>query len=100
MFGGGGRFMPSLKLSPVDFRFQTTDTLWFMGCSMVMAPGLLHSRTQVPQYQHSSGYRTMGGFPCSGLGMRTSERQMPTQGTATLRELRISQHSVSKRVRL
>jgi len=78
-FGAGGSRIPTRNSSPVALRFQTSEMLWFRGCSIVMAPGRLHSRTQVPQYQHSSGYTTIGGRLFSGLGMRTSERQISTQ---------------------
>jgi hypothetical protein len=46
---------------------------------MVIAPGLGHSSIQAAQNQHSSGYRTMGGFFFSGLGIITSVGHTSTQ---------------------
>ena len=43
-----------------------------------MAPGRGHSSTQPPQYQHSSGYTTMGWLFFFGLGIMTSSGQMLT----------------------
>jgi hypothetical protein len=34
---------------------------------------------QQPQYQHSSGCNIIGGFPISGLGIKTSTWQTLTQ---------------------
>lgn len=78
VFAGGGLSIPNRKLSPVVLRFQITEILWFKGWSIFMAPGRLHSSTQVPQYQHSSGYSTIGGSFLTGFGIRTSERQIST----------------------
>ena len=39
VFGGGGLRIPSRNVSPVSARFQTTEMLWFSGCSIVIAPG-------------------------------------------------------------
>jgi hypothetical protein len=55
VLGGGGLSIPSRNCSPVALCFQTTDMLRFSAWSIVIAPGHGHSRTQVPQYQHSSG---------------------------------------------
>jgi hypothetical protein len=68
--GGGGFFMPIRKISPVALRFQ--PTFWFNGCSILIAPGTGHCSTQLPQNQHSSGYRIIGAFPFSGFGMNMS----------------------------
>src|SRR4030043_625199 len=46
---------------------------------MVIAPALGHSSTQPAQNQHSSGYKTMGGFFFSGLGIITSVGHTSTQ---------------------
>jgi hypothetical protein len=79
LFGGGGFFIPRRKYSPVSFRFQLTEIFWFNGCAMVIAPGLGHSSIQAAQNQHSSGYRTMGGFFFSGFGIMTSVGHTSTQ---------------------
>ena len=55
LFGGGGFFIPSRNNSPVSFRFQLTEILWLAGWIIAIAPGVGHSSTQAPQYQHSSG---------------------------------------------
>ena len=78
MFEGGGFFIPRRKTSPVSFLFQLIDTPCPIGWNMVMAPGRLHSSTQQPQNQHSSGYRTMGGFFFCGFGIMTSLRHAST----------------------
>ena len=65
------------KSSPVVFLFQRT--LCINGRFNRMAPERGHSSTQHPPYQHSSGYRMIGGFPFSGLGMNTSNGQISTQ---------------------
>jgi hypothetical protein len=65
------------KCSPVGFLFQRT--LCINGRFNRMAPERGHSSTQHPPYQHSSGYRMIGGFPFSGLGMNTSNGQISTQ---------------------
>jgi hypothetical protein len=77
LLGGGGFFMPIRKISPVALRFQ--PTFWFSGCSILIAPGTGHCSTQLPQNQHSSGYRINGGFSFSGFGMNISVWQASTQ---------------------
>jgi len=78
LFGGGGFFIPSRKSSPVSLRFHATTTLWFTGWTNVIAPGRLHSWIQHPQYQHSSGYNTIGGMFLAGFGIKTSVRHAST----------------------
>jgi hypothetical protein len=78
LFGGGGFFIPSRKSSPVSLRFHPTTTLWLTGWTNVIAPGRLHSWTQHPQYQHSSGYNTIGGIFVAGFGIKTSVRHAST----------------------
>lgn len=78
LFGGGGSFIPSRKSSPVSLRFHATTTLWFKGWTNAIAPVRLHSWTQHPQYQHSSGYSTIGGMFLVGFGIKTSARHAST----------------------
>ena len=62
---------------PVDLSFQ--EPLCCNGQLKEMAPGCRQSMAQQPQYQHSSGCKMIGGFPFSGLGMKTSTWQTLTQ---------------------
>src|SRR3989304_1139713 len=78
VLAGGGLFIPSRNSSPVSRRFQFIDIRCCVGCSIVIAPGAGHSSTHPPQYQHSSGYSTMGGCFLSGLGIITSVGQTST----------------------
>jgi hypothetical protein len=62
---------------PVDLSFQ--EPLCCRGQLKEMAPDCGQSMTQQPQYQHSSGCKMTGGFPFSGLGIKTSTWQTLTQ---------------------
>ncbi len=68
--GGGGFFMPMRKYSPESLRFQ--PILWCKGCSRRIAPSTGQFSTQLPQNQHSSGYKMIGGLPTSGFGINRS----------------------------
>jgi hypothetical protein len=58
---------------------ETQRALFIKGWERRIAPSTGHSITQQPQYQHSPGKRTIGGFPFSELGIRISTWQMFTQ---------------------
>lgn len=59
------------------FAIQCT---WFIkGCRRDIAPSEGHTITQQPQYQHSPGYNTIGGWPVTEFGMNKSTWQISTQ---------------------
>ena len=72
VLGAGGLGIPSRKCSPVSLRFQRTFCI--TGWTNLMAPLNLRGQTitQLPLYQHSSGYNTSGGLLFCGFGINTS----------------------------
>jgi len=90
VLGSGGLGIPIRKCSPVAFLFQRT--LWFIGWLNVIAPSNGQAFTQPPPYQHSSGYRIIGGLPFSGLGMSMSMGHISTQ---LLQPLQISSSNIT-----
>ena len=71
-----GNAILSLNTLPVTLSFQ--EPLCCNGQLKLMAPGQGQSMTQQPQYQHSSGWRMIGGSPSTGLGIYTSTWQTST----------------------
>lgn len=69
-------FLPFYFLSSPSF--ATQRALFIKGCRSFTAPSVGHSMTQQPQYQHSPGYKTIGGLPFSGLGTIMSTWQAST----------------------
>jgi len=69
--------MPNRKLSPVVVRFQTTDTLWFIGWRIVMAPAgaFQHAGAAIPAFV---GVEHDGGAFLFGLGISTSDLHIST----------------------